>query len=169
MISTGHGGDYPLQSLLVTACVEAGIPRFMPAEFGHDSLNPAVQKLLPPYAERARLIDFLKDTQGSIEWVGLATGCDISRRAVDGNMGIDLAWQSATVFGSGDEQLAASTPVFVGETVRAIVVDHWSELRNQYVCLPELTTTYHEIVKALEKEMDCKFEIGHVEKEEGVK
>lgn len=169
VISTGHGGDYALQALLVAACIQASIPRFMPAEFGHDSLNPHVQTLLPPHAERAKVIDFLQDKseQGRIEWIGLATGCDISKRLLDSNMGIDLQWQSATIFGTGSERFAASSPGFVSETIKAIIY-RWDDFSNQYLRISEFTTSYREIIDALEEEMHCRFEAGYLEKDEGV-
>ena len=142
------------------------MPRFVPAEFGYDSLNPVVRELLPPYVERAKVIDFLKGKQAQIEWVGLATGLDINRRLVDGNMGVDLAWQSATVYGKGEDKFAASTPGFVGELVKA-VIENWADFRNRYLCISEVSTSYREILDALERETESKFEVGYLEKEEG--
>lgn len=169
VISTGHGGDYALQTLLVAACIEASISRFMPAEFGHDSLNPQVQTLLPPHVERAKVIEFLQDKseQGRIEWIGLATGCDISRRLLDSNMGIDLQWQSATIFGSGSERFAASSPGFVSETIKAII-SCWDDFRNQYLRISGLITSYREVIDALEEAMHCRFEAGYLEQDEGL-
>lgn len=168
VISTAHGGDYALQTTYITACLTAKIAGFMPAEFGHDSLNPVVQDLLPPYAERARVIEFLKGKESAIEWVGLATGCDMSKRLVDGNIGIDLAWQSATVFGSGNEVFAASTSDFIGAAV-VRVIEHWDELRNRYLCLSGLRTSYRRILDVLEREMQREFEVGYLDRGEGVK
>lgn len=115
------------------------------------------------------MIDFLKDMseQGRIEWIGLATGCDISKRLLDSNMGIDLQWQSATIFGTGSERFAASSPEFVSETIKAII-SCWADLRNQYLRISGLTTSYREIIDALEKEMHCRFEAGYLEQDEGV-
>jgi hypothetical protein len=140
----------------------------MPAEFSHDSLNPAIQTLLPPHAERARVLAFLAERQDAIAWVGLATGLDVGRRLLDGNMGVDVQWQSASVHGTGDEVFAASTPGFVGETVMA-VMGHFEKCRNRYLCVSEVGASYGRILAVLEAQMGCGFEVGCVEREEGLR
>ncbi|KAF2092332.1 isoflavone reductase family protein [Saccharata proteae CBS 121410] len=67
IISTISGGDYALQTRIINAAVSAGVPRFIPHEFGPDSLNLRVQDRLPPAAERARVIRYLRGMQNEPE------------------------------------------------------------------------------------------------------
>lgn len=147
----------------------------MPAEFGHDSMNPAVQALLPPCAEKAATISLLREksrleaSAGRLEWIGLATGCELSSRLVDGNLGVDLAWQSATIFGSGRETFCASTPSFLAALVSKLV-DRWGEYKNRYLCLSGLSDVcFERVLEGLEMEMACEFEVGYLEREEGIR
>lgn len=163
LISAHHGGDFDLQSRIVKATIQANIPRFMPSEFTHDSMNQIVQERLPPHKERARLLETLRH-QSSIEWVGLATGYPLDQRLKDGHMGADLTWQSATVYGSGDELFAASSLDFVGEVV-AVIVTHWNEVTNRYLCLAGIMTSSKEVLRELEAQMGREWTAVYVEKE----
>lgn len=169
VISAAHGGDVPFQTTVIDASIAAHIHRFMPAEFGHDSRNPHIHTLLPPYVSRAKVLDVVKQRagDGDIEYIGLATGLsDFGGRLLDGNLGIDLQWESATVFGTGDVVFPISTPAFVAEACAA-VISHWDEWKNQYICVSGTVTSFNELVKVLGREMGCLFEVGHLEVKEG--
>lgn len=163
LISNYHGGDFDLQSRIVTAIAQAGIRRFMPAEFSHDSTNAVVQKLLPPYYERHRVLELLK-SQKDVEWIGLATGYPIDVRLVSGHMGIDPTWQSATVYGTGTFSFPASSTEFIGRAV-ASVIKHWNQFANQYLCLSGMQTTLNEVLRVLEKRVGREWSTIYVEAE----
>lgn len=163
VISNYHGGDFELQSRVIAAVIKVGIARFMPAEFSHDSTNPTVRDLLPPFKERARVIGLLKQ-QRNILWVGLASGYSIDTRLLNGHMGIDLTWQSSTVYGSGDVFFPASSTAFVGKAVAGIA-DHWGQLENQYVCVAGVQTSFNEVLTMLERETGKDWSTVYVERE----
>ncbi|GME25213.1 hypothetical protein GTA08_BOTSDO03473 [Neofusicoccum parvum] len=210
VISTVGGNDYGLQTRIVNAAVAAGVPRFVPAEFGQDSLSPSVRARLPPSAERARVVQYLramekddgdddddntaatgevngkvngeeeveKDKYVQIEttsgyhnpfsWVALAVGTILDTKLVNGELGFDIKWQSATVHGSGTEEFAVSSLKRVGELV-ARVVERWDSVRNEYLYAAGCITTADEIVKCLQKSTGKEWSVGLVETEECVK
>ena len=163
LISTYHGGDYSLQIRIIVAAAGAGISRFMPDEFAHDSRNPAVTKHLPPHMERNRVIDFLSD-QDEVEWAGLAAGYPIQDRLIAGHMGLDVTWQSGTIFGTGNEVFAASSSTFAGQVVTA-ALKHWDLVEGKYLCLHGLRLTLSELVAEIQHAQAKDWEIVHVEAE----
>ncbi|KAL0257005.1 hypothetical protein SLS55_007815 [Diplodia seriata] len=213
VISTAGGGNYADQTRLVNAAVQARVPRFVPAEFGADSLNADVAGRLPPHAERARLIRFLRamESEGSeqqpepvtngsngcaangcahdhgngdevevqtsggfhdpFSWVAVAAGTLLGERLDD--LGFDIKWQSATVYGSaGSEDSQASFAVsslgWVGRSI-ARVVERWESVRNCYLYAAGCVTTADEVVACLQKATGKEWSVGKVEVEECVK
>ncbi|KAK3074027.1 hypothetical protein LTR53_003866 [Teratosphaeriaceae sp. CCFEE 6253] len=152
IVSTSGGGSFDVQRDIIEAALGTGVRRFVPAEFGHDSHNQALQHRLPPLAERARVIDYLRDLadQGRIEWVGIATGTPLDHGLQSGNLGFDLKWQSATLHGKGTERFAASSTGWIGRVVSQ-VVKQWDGVRNQYMYAAGLVTTANDVLECLER------------------
>ncbi|KAK5152462.1 hypothetical protein LTS14_008409 [Recurvomyces mirabilis] len=169
-ISTASGGDFAFQKLLIDIAIETKVLRFIPAEVGHDSLNTRLQERLPPSKERARTIEYLRQCsgQGKIEWVGLAMSCLLDHGILSGNLGFDLKWHSATLHGSGDEHFAASSTPFVGEAVFA-AVQHWEEVKNQYLHTASMSTTTNTVLAALEVVTGKQWEAGRSDVEDCVR
>ncbi|KAK0650355.1 hypothetical protein DIS24_g6830 [Lasiodiplodia hormozganensis] len=218
VISTEAGGNYAAQTRLVNAAVQARVPRFVPAEFGADSLNEGVQARLPPHAERARLIKFLRamESEGSepaptsngssssaggctsggccahddhhghghaaeeqemevqtsggfhdpFSWVAVAAGTLLGEKLED--LGFDVKWQSATVYGSGGEAFAVSSLAWIGRLV-ARVVERWDSVKNNYLYAAGCVTTADEVVECLQKATGKEWSVGKVAVEECVK
>lgn len=164
IISTVSGGSFDEQKRIIDSAVEAGVPRFVPPEFGHDSLNEQIQNRLPPSRERARTIEYLRQLakDGRISWVAIATGVTLDRGILSGHLGFDLKWQSATLHGKEAAQFAASSYAFVGRVILA-VIEQWPDVENQYLYAAGLTTSAGEIVKGLEKSTGKSFEVGRGE------
>ena len=59
VISTVAGIDHELQTCIIEAAITAGTRRFIPHEFGHDTLNKKVQSRASGSAARAKLIEHL--------------------------------------------------------------------------------------------------------------
>ncbi|KAK3064072.1 hypothetical protein LTS18_010347 [Coniosporium uncinatum] len=176
LISTSSGGAYDVSARIIDAAIAAGVPRFMPAEFGYDSLNEAVGERLPPSRERGRVIEYLREKSSSREdgggggdgrfgWCAVATGSELERGLLGGNLGVDLKWQSATLVGTGKEVFAASSDAWVGRVVKA-VVERWEEVQGRYLYAAGMTVSAAEVVERLEKYGGKKFEVGYVEVED---
>ncbi|KAK5169132.1 uncharacterized protein LTR77_006441 [Saxophila tyrrhenica] len=167
IISTASGGSFSTQQNIIDSAIEAQVPRFVPAEFSHDSLNKNIQGRLPPSRERARTIEYLQQQAkaGRIEWVGVATGTTLDHGILSGNLGFDLKWQSATLHGQGHERFAASSSAWIGRAMLAII-EHWEDVKNQYLYASGLPTSGNEVVSALEKETGKTFTVGRADVEE---
>ncbi|KAF2628025.1 isoflavone reductase family protein [Macroventuria anomochaeta] len=119
VISTTAGGDSDQQIRIIDAAIAAGARRFMPHEFGHDTLQKGISKRILKSAGRAK-------------WVGVATGYTLDTGLISGNLGLDMEWHSATIHGIGTETFAASSLQRVGQVV-ARVIAHWEQVKNQYI------------------------------------
>ena len=152
IVSTVSGNSFDIQKDIIDCAVEAGVPRFIPYEFGQDSLNEKVQERLPPHKERARTIDYLGQLSADdkISWVAIATGADLDRGLLNSNLGFDIKWQSATLHGQGNTRFAASSSSWTGRVVLA-VLQNWQSVENQYIYAAGLTVSGDELVAALEK------------------
>jgi hypothetical protein len=170
LISTSAGGSYDTQKFIIDAAVKAQIPRFIAAEFSHDSLNTKLHDRLPPNRERARVIEYLREqaSSGRIAWAGIATGITLDQGLLGGKLGFDIKWQSATLHGRGDERFPASSSLWIGKVVAA-VIEHWDDVENQYIYAAGLTISANDIIAALEKETGKTFEIGRHDVEQCVR
>ena len=170
MISTVSGGSFETQKRIIDSAIEAGIPYFVPSEFGQDSLNERVQDRLPPNRERAKTINYLKElaADGRMSWIAAATGVALESGLLNGNLGFDLKWQSAIMHGQGQERFAASSSAWVGRVVVAII-QHWDELQNQYLYAAGMITSANEVVESFEKITGKTFAIGRAYPDECVR
>ncbi|XP_014553813.1 hypothetical protein COCVIDRAFT_29069 [Bipolaris victoriae FI3] len=170
ILSTMTGGDSDLQVGIINAMVAAGVRRFVPDEFSHDSLNKQLQARLPKHAERANVINHLKnlsDASPSFEWTAVATGYTLDTKIINGDMGFDVEWQSATIHGTGMELFAASSLARVGQVV-ARVLANWEKTKNQYIYAAGTIISANEVLESVEELTGQEFAVGRYAVEECV-
>lgn len=172
VISTIAGSDSDLQLRIVNAVIAAGVKRFIPNEFSHDSLNRQLQARLPKHAKRASVINDLKQLSEGIpnfEWTAISTGYTLDASLLSGDMGFDMGfdmeWHSATIHGTGTELFAASSLGRVGQVV-ARVIASWGKTKNRYIYAAGTVTSANEVLRAVEKTTDQQFTAGHYRVEE---
>lgn len=170
VFSAKSGGSFEQQKEIIDSIIKAKVPRFVPCEWGQDSLSVKVQGRLPPSQERARTIAYLREQAGkhdALAWIAIATGCEIEHALISGNIGFDIEWQSATVHGTGDENFAASSSSWPGRVALA-VIEHWTELENQYLYAPGLVTTANSILHQFREQTGQEWTLGHVDVEDTI-
>ncbi|KAF2637292.1 hypothetical protein P280DRAFT_114288 [Massarina eburnea CBS 473.64] len=172
IIITVSGGSYKSQTTIIEAAIAAGVKRFVPHEFGYDTLNLAVQQRVYGGVERAAIIERLRN-EGSkdgvfLEWVGVAVGCILDPMLLNGNLGFDLVWQSGTINGTGNEAFPVTSLERAGMVVESIL-RHWEEVKNQYVYAAGVITSGNEIATALEKNTKSKWCLDHSEVDDCVR
>lgn len=148
---------------MIDAAIAVGVRRFMPHEFGQDSMNTGVQERIPPNAVRARLVDRLRCAHGTstlLEWVAVAVGCILDSMLASGDIGFDLQWQSATIHGSGSEHFAATSLRRVG-IVTASIIRNWNKVKNQYLYAASALTSAKEVVACLERSTGSTWSAGY--------
>ncbi|KAH7135092.1 hypothetical protein B0J11DRAFT_501942 [Dendryphion nanum] len=171
VVSTIAGGDHVFQTRIIDAAIAAGVKRFMPCEFGQNSLNDKLHQRVPRYVERAKIIEYLQHssrTQQDFTWVALAVGSILDSALLSGDLGFDLEWQSATMHGSGEERFAASSLDSTGHAVSSIV-RHWTTVQNQYLCSAGTITTSHEILRCLQSRSQSRWTAGYSDIEDCVR
>lgn len=171
VISTIAGGDSKQQNQIIDAAVAAGVKRFIPHEFDHDTMNRAIQRRIVKYAGRAKVVDHLHKVSKSnpgFEWAAAATGCTLDKSLISGDLGFDFEWQSATIHGIGTEKFAASSLQRVGQVV-ARMVEHWDAIRNQYIYAAGVLTSANEVLGSAEKAMQREWTVGNYDVEECIR
>ena len=152
VISTVTAGDDCLQRRIIEACVVSGVKRVMANEFGLDSQNKQIQERLPAYNARSRVIDFLRDYEDDLEWTAIAVGTILDHELLNGKLGFDLMWQSASIPGDRTVRFPATSLSGVGELVAA-TISNWAAVRNSYIYAAGCMTTADEVVQCLKHEM----------------
>ena len=170
VITTTAGGDSKQQISIIDAAIAAGVRRFIPHEFGHDTLSEGVRKRILKSAERAKVLKYLRNMSkdGKLEWAGVATGYTLDTGLISGNLGLDIEWHSATIHGIDTETFAASSLQRVGEVV-ARVIAHWEEVKNQYTYAAGVLTSTNEILRSVERATRRAFTVGNYNTEECIK
>lgn len=171
VINTTAGGDFEQQIGIIDAVIAAGVRRFMPHEFGHDTLNKGITDRVLKSAGRAKVIEHLRKKAiqtKDFEWVGAATGYTLDTGLISGNLGFDMEWHSATIHGIGTETFAASSLQRVGQVV-ARVIAHWEAVKNQYIYAAGVLTSANEILRSAEKVTQREFTVGNYDVEDCIK
>jgi hypothetical protein len=166
------GGDLDLQTRIVDALVAAGVKRFIPHEFGYDTLNKGVQARIPKYTGRAKVLEYLQNNiskaNPDFSWIGIATGYTLDTNLISGNLGFDMEWHSATIHGIGTEPFAASSLERVGRVVVS-VFEHWDELKNHYIYAAGVVTSANEVLRCAEKATGREWTAGNYDVEDSVR
>jgi hypothetical protein len=167
VISTMFGGDSELQICIIDALVAAGVKRFVPHEFGHDTLNRDIQTRIPKYAGRAQVLAYLQNNTKGLRWIGIATGYTLDNNLISGDMGFEMKWHSATIHGIGTELFAASSLKRVGKVV-ASVIQHWDSVKSNYLYAAGVITSANEVLRCAEKVTDREWTVGSYDVEDSV-
>ncbi|KAL2125955.1 hypothetical protein VTI74DRAFT_2085 [Chaetomium olivicolor] len=158
-VATSASGS---QIPFIDAAIAAGVKRFIPAEWGH---NTRPGKLNGPLADmlggKTRTIDYLIEKAKFnpwLTWTGIATSSFFDWGLDNGKFGINLATKTATIFDSGNEPASASTLVFIAQAVVA-VLQREHQTANQYYDIVEHTFTQNQLLRLFEEETGAKFAV----------
>jgi hypothetical protein len=168
IISTMSGGDSEQQIRIIDAAIAAGVTRFIPDEFSHDTMNKQIQARIPKHSGRAKVIAHLQHSQEAypdFSWTAIATGYTLDTQLISGNMGFDMEWHSATIHGTGTEPFAASSLERIGHVI-ALVLTHWDGIKNQYIYAAGVITCANEVLTCAEKVTGRDFTVGKYAVEE---
>lgn len=171
IISTYAPADTAFQKVLTDAAVAAHVPYFLPCEFSYDTQNAKICDAFPPCAARAEILSYLREKGNENEnfrWTGIATGCLLENGLVDGLLGFDLVWKSATIYGDGAEEFPCSTVAGIGRAVLDVLKDlEEGRYAREFLYRNEFMTNQNEILMMLEK--IGKWHVGRAEIEECVR
>lgn len=166
------GGDYEFQISIIDALFAAGVRRFIPHEFAHDTLNQGIQARIPKYTGRAKVLEHLEYTVSEanpdFSWIGIATGYTLDTNLISGDLGFNMKWHSATTHGIGTEPFAASSLARVGQTVLK-VIQHWNEINSHYIYAAGVITSANEVLRAAESATGREWTVGNHDVEDSVR
>ncbi|KAL6808512.1 hypothetical protein J3E69DRAFT_185751 [Trichoderma sp. SZMC 28015] len=159
-------GDQHLR--LVEAAFNAGVKRFIPADFGScDAGDAEPQKYLPLYRKKTAVREkcealAAQDESTTFSWTTLVCGHFFDHGLRDGLLHFNFDTRTAQILDGGAIRASTSTLRRIAEaTVR--ILERPVETRNRALYVQSFNPTQLEIVAALEKAMGEKWHIQHVD------
>lgn len=149
-----------VQGVLLDAAIEAGVKRFIPSEFGHNTGSPKLVELIPLFGSKAKFIEQVK-AQPSITWTAVITGLFFDWGISNTFIGVDLKAGKATVWDDGSVPFSTTNTALIGKTLVKVLTDPaaYEDSENKYIYLASHTTSQAELVAASEKVLGKKFEV----------
>ena len=155
IISTYAPADTHFQKFLIDAAIAAHVPYFIPCEFSYDTQSAKICDAFPPCTARADILSYLREQcqeNENFQWTGIATGCLLENGLVDGLLGFDLVWKSATLYGDGEDEFPCSTVDGVGRAVLDVLQGlEEGKCAREYLYRNEFMTSQNEILMMLKK------------------
>ncbi len=140
-----------IQKHIIDAAVEAGVKRFIPAEFGYDTTNANAISLLPALQIRVDIVNHLKAQESKgLSWTAFITGPFFDWGLANGFSGFDLPNRKAMIYDNGDQPFSACTTALIGSAVAKSLLQQ-EATQNRYIYISSFTTTQNEILAMLEK------------------
>ena len=165
------GSNDDLQIQYANAAAQAGVKRFIPADFGSgDSSSPRALELIPQYRAKQKVRQHLQQlaSDGSLSWTSLVCGHFFDYGLRSGLLQYDLKAHKAQIFDGGDIRWSATTLETVAlAVVRVLQKEEETENRmlyNQSVCVSQ-----NEVLKSLERLSGRSWQLKHVSSDEYVK
>ncbi|KAL9622250.1 MAG: hypothetical protein Q9160_003433 [Pyrenula sp. 1 TL-2023] len=166
LITTFAGSNSALQIRLADAAAQAGVKRFIPADFGScDSRNPRARELLSLYREKTAVREHLERlaAEGKLTWTSIVCGHFFDYGLKTGLLQIDLKARKARVFDGSGGKWSASTLARVGEaTVRVLEPQREEATANRVLLVQSFCVSQKEVLGLLEKVVEGKWEVEHV-------
>ncbi|MCJ1334434.1 hypothetical protein MMC10_011144 [Thelotrema lepadinum] len=170
VVSTITTANFSVQKHFVDAAAQAGVRRYVPAEFGSDTYDGKLSELVPAiYGEKVAQMKHLEAacerSGGRMSWTAMATGAffdwmfSVSRGAFGH---IDLAARKAEVFDDGEKRFSVTNMAQIAVAFRR-ALEREEETRNRFLLIQSFVTTQNEIVKVLEKVVGAKWEVEKVD------
>lgn len=162
MIGGAVVGD---QNRFIDAAVAAGVRRFIPSEFGPDTLQPGVHEIIPTLPAKLSTVNYLKTKESSMEWTSLITGVWLDWAIEGGLAAFDLKNRVATIVDGGNTLFTGTILPKVAKAVLAIL-DRAEETRNKYIYVSSFNISQNDLLLAFEKVDGQKWTVKHEKSED---
>ncbi|KAK6819143.1 Oxidoreductase aprR [Aspergillus parasiticus] len=166
VISTVTTGALQRQKMFIDAAIEAGVKRFIPSEFGHDTRNGNASKMLPQmYQQKREIVEYLREKQNDgLEWTAFVTGPFLDV-AIENFLGYNLSQQHATILNEGSDRWSATTRATVGLAVKnSLLIPE--KTSNRYLFIDTVTVSQTDVLLALQKMTGTEWGVDYVDAEE---
>ncbi|OQN99031.1 hypothetical protein B0A48_14892 [Cryoendolithus antarcticus] len=162
VVSLLSAGVLELQINIIDAAVEAGATLFIPSEFGHDTTNEDVSRLLPVFGAKAGIVEYLREREKhGLRWTGIITALFFDWGLPRGAFDIDYKAGKATIWDGGDTVFSAANMDDIAASVVTLVTDPSARehYKNQHIYVSSVQTTQNEILAAAEAITAKKFAV----------
>jgi hypothetical protein len=105
-------------------------------------------------------VDYLRNFEDHLDYVALAVGTLLDHELLNGKLGFDLKWHSASVPGDARTRFPATSLARVGELITA-ALSRWSKVKNSYLYANGCITSAEEVVDYLCKETKAEWVVDY--------
>ncbi|APA07141.1 conserved hypothetical protein [Sclerotinia sclerotiorum 1980 UF-70] len=179
VISTISPRAIPVQKLLIDACIQAHVHRFIPSEYSYDFCNPLIQKHIthhPIFAQKLAIETYLQDQTTSTTTLSytLLYSNPILEPSLQKNTFFHFPTHSATLTPSSKTHpISLTTLPSLSKAIRRILT-HPRETANRPIRIKDIDVTHYQLLSIAEsltpdQEWDIQEEEFKEEKEETTK
>ncbi|MCJ1322936.1 hypothetical protein MMC15_008286 [Xylographa vitiligo] len=162
------GSNSDLQIRLADAAAQAGVKRFIPADFGScDSSSPRALELVPLYSEKQKVRKYLQQlaTTSDLSWTSLVTGHFFDYGLQCGLLQFKIKERKVRIFDGGDIKWSTTTLDTIGMAVVRILQKE-DETKNRMLYIQSFCTTQNEVLGLLENVTGPKWHIEYITSDE---
>lgn len=140
------------QTVIIDACIEAGVSRYITNDFGNPHDFTGLPELEFARKPKLEILEYVKQKAAqhkNFMWTALATGhfLDYAIKKFPA-FGFNIAEKTSRLVDDGVEPFSSTTVDDIGKAVVGIL-EHPSETANQYLLVRTLETTQNDILKSL--------------------
>jgi uncharacterized protein YbjT (DUF2867 family) len=171
VVSAVAGQALGSQKTIIDAAIKAGVKRFIPSEYGYDTLDKELIKVIPLLDTKGDIIRYAQSKAAAhpeFTWTGVATGIFFDWGLNTGFLDFDLKNHSVTVWDDGNTRFSTTNLATVGRYVAA-ALKHPEETANKYIFVQSFSTTQNEVIALLEKHSGKTWAKKHTTVAQGVK
>lgn len=155
------------QNKLIDAAIAAGVKRFLPSEYGSNTLDERGREIVPIFNAKLETIKYLKTKEKEISWTSIVTGPFFDWGLRVAFLGFDGESRTANLFDDGEAVFSSTNLNQIGiATVNAL--KNADLTKNQYVYIGGFQTTQKEILTAAEKATGTKWTVNKVNVKEHI-
>jgi hypothetical protein len=155
------------QDKLIDAAIAAGVKRFVPSEYGSNTLDERARAIVPIFDAKFETVKYLRSKEKEISWTGIVTGAFFDWGLKVGFLGFDGQSRTVTLFDDGEAVFSSTNLNQIGvATVNAL--KNADLTKNQHVYISGFQTTQKEILAAAEKTTGAKWTVNKVNVKEHI-
>ncbi|KIV97347.1 hypothetical protein PV10_01109 [Exophiala mesophila] len=135
------------QNALIDASSAAGVRRFIPAEFGMDSLNQLCRELpvCQPKAATQKYLEEKSQKNPTFTWTGIANGLFLDWGLREDFI-LNLSKHNATLFNGGDVPFSATNLEDVATAVLGVIKNQ-EQTANRLIYIQSTVTTQNQLLR----------------------
>ncbi|KAI9843129.1 MAG: hypothetical protein M1837_006582 [Sclerophora amabilis] len=164
VISTLTTTAVDAQTAIVNAAATAGVKRFIPSEFGNNTLNKEAVDLVPILREKQNIQEIVKakvTENPGFSYTNISTGAFFDWGLKTGFLGFDLQSKKATIWDDGERLFSANTLSSIARAVVSVLL-HPTETKNQHIFISSFELNQNQLLKAVEAATGEKWTVERV-------